>query len=234
MRYFNLAILLLIVNLCYCQAPVASNGVNTIGAISAYGSGVWSQANNNSVNEIKGTPYLFDNWNTDCIIITKDRKRYRLAQGNYDAKLDQIVARVSNDSIFYFNPSGIGGVIINNRRFERYLDPELGRNSFYEVIAVADDLKILKRFTKVIKEGNFNPMTQKKQTPDSYMLDEKYFVKKDDSIEELILRKNKVIEIFGEMESTIKDYIKSNNLSVKHDQDLKKNIFLLSIYLGEC
>ncbi|WP_209401975.1 hypothetical protein [Pseudozobellia sp. WGM2] len=205
------------------QIVASGNGVNNFTEISSYTSGIWSQtSNSDAVYQVMGSPFLFEDWKTKSILVAKNNKKFKLSKVNYDAKLDQIVAKISNDSIFYFNPAGIEQVLINNRVFERYLDPELERNSYYEVIAAAENTKLLKRFTKVIKEGMVNPMTQKKQTRDSYILQEKYFVLDEGKVNELKLKRKRILKLFDEKATRVSEYIKENHLSVKDDKDLSK------------
>lgn len=196
-------------------------GVDDFRSISSFTSGTWLRSTA-SASKVKGSPYLFDDWNTTAIIISKDKKKYKLPGINYDAKLDQIVAKISSDSLFSFNPQGIEQVLINKRSFKRYLDPELGRNCFYEVIASGDDFELLKRNTKAIKEGVFNPLTQTKQTPDTYILSKKYFVRRNDLLEELPLKKNKVMKVFADKSDRVKQYVREHKLSLTDDADLQK------------
>lgn len=197
------------------------SGVNDFTNVSGLTSGVWMTSGSSS-SKIKGSPYLFEDWETSAVVVTKNQKKYKISKVNYDAKLDQIVAKISNDSVFSFNPSGIDKVIINNREFNRYLDPDFRRNSYFEVIVSTKEFEILKRNKKVVKEGVFNPMTQKKQSPDSYILEHKYFIRSGGALKELGLNKNKILKVFGDKQSEVKKFIKTKKLSVKDDHDLKR------------
>ncbi len=173
-------------------------------------------------NNIDGTPFLFNNWITTGVLETKDGKVFELNEINYDAKLDQMVVKISKDSIFSFNSGIIHKVVINTKVFKRYLDPELNRNSFYEVISESNEMSLLKRSIKKIRQGSVNPMTKVKLTSDSFITNEDYFLFVNGELKKQILSKRKFLKIFDTKSTQIKEFINTNDLSIRKDNDLKK------------
>ncbi|WP_108423757.1 hypothetical protein [Flagellimonas amoyensis] len=187
--------------------------------------GTWNTSYSNE--RIKGSVYLFPEWNTTGSITTTNGKTYKTKKINYDTKLDMLILQVSKDSIYSFNPGIIEQFSIENRMFKRYLDPDFGRNSYYEVIAESDNFSILKRYTASVKEGRVNPMTHVKETSDKYVQESKvfYFVGDEKKLTELKLSTNAIVKVLEADESEAKDlkkFIKSNGLSVKEEDDLQK------------
>lgn len=197
--------------------------INIGGAFEQRGLGIYTM-NSSSANsgQIKGSTYLFSDWKTNAIVNTKEGKKYKISGLNYDAKLDKLVAKVGTDSLFSFNPANIKQASINSRIFERYLDPELNRNSFYEVILDKENFKLLKRINVAVKEGYVNPMTKSKEIPDSYTFKESYFINEADVVKKVPPKKRNFLKIFGDKSVEIKKYISSNKLSIKKEFDLKK------------
>ncbi|WP_418502157.1 hypothetical protein [Flagellimonas sp.] len=187
--------------------------------------GTWNTSYSNE--RIKGSVYLFPEWNATGSITTTDGKTYRTKKINYDTKLDMLILRVSKDSIYSFNPGIIEQFSIEDKLFKRYLDPDFGRNSYYEVIVESDDFSVLKRHTANVKEGRVNPMTHVKETSDKYVKESKvfYFVGEEKKLTELKLSTNAVVKVLETDENEAKDlkrFIKNNGLSVKEEGDLQR------------
>ncbi|MFT6795132.1 MAG: hypothetical protein ACJART_000264 [Maribacter sp.] len=186
------------------------------------GLGIYTMSGNSGNTKIKGSTYLFPDWKTNSIVNMKDGKNYKIPGLNYDVKLDKLVSKVGIDSLFSFNPATIDYANINNRTFKRYLDPELKRNSFYEIIVTNENLKLLKRINVAVKKGHINPMTKTQETPDTYVLKNSYFINKGDVSKKVPSKKREFIEIFGGVSGNIKEYIKQNKLSIKKELHLKQ------------
>ncbi len=202
----------------YCQ----STGLNSSSGYEQRGLGIYTMSANTENVKIKGSKYLFPDWKTNAVIATKDGKNYKISGLNYDVELDKIVAKVGVDSLFSFNPAGISQARINNRSFRRYLDPELNRNSFYEVLVVKDNMELLKRFNIEIKDGYVNPMTKTQEAPNSYALKEAYFLSKGGEVKKIPSKKREFFAFFGNQAVKIKEYVKENKLSIKKEFDLKR------------
>ena len=177
--------------------------------------------NNSLMTKVGGTPYLFEDWKTFAIITTQEDNKYKIRNLNYDSKFDLFVAKISLDSIFTFNPNFLKSVVINNRLFKKYLNQKSGLFNYYEVISEGENIELLKRNIKVIRQGIINHLTMEKET-DYYILRIKYYVNDHGKINELPLKKRDVIQTFGEQSQKVKKFLSENKLSVKKENDLIK------------
>lgn len=183
-------------------------------------SGLWV-INKNSNGKIKGSFMLFEGSNMYGVISTKQGRKLKVPNLNYNVKQDQIEAKISNDSVFIFDPGKIDMVQINNKLFKRYEGSELFRDGYFEIVASSKEMDMLKKYSVSVKEGVINPLTRQKQSQDTYVIKTKYFIHSHNAINEISLKKGKILKIFEEDSDKMKEYINENNLSIKEEGDLK-------------
>ena len=200
-------------------AVFAQYDVNTAGNVPSTNSGLWVVNSNNTDNKIEGSPYLFENWNTKGIITSIDDKTTSIQNLNYDIIIDAIVLKMSADSLFIFENKNIKEVKINNKTFKRFYDSNT--SSYFQVLAVGQDLRILKKYELTIREGVFNQLTQQKSTPDKYIINESYHSMKENRIQEFKLNKKSLCELFGENSSKIKKFISTEKMDIKNEENLQ-------------
>ncbi|UOB16413.1 hypothetical protein [Abyssalbus ytuae] len=176
---------------------------------------------NKADNEIKGSVFLFENWNTSAFISLNDGKKYKLNGLNYNVIKGQMGYKISEDSIYMINPKILESVSINNKLFKRFLDPEVLKKSFFEVLLINDKFEFLKKYHIRVKKGVYNKLTQQKITPDSYVLKSTYFIKEEDEIKKIFLKKRAFLNFFEDKSEKIKKYVSQNKLSYKKEKDLK-------------
>jgi len=190
--------------------------------ITSYNSGTYlNLGGSKTTSKVKGTPYLFDDWNNISVVTTLDDQKFKIVNLNYDTKLDLFVAKISQDSVFMFKPNYLKEVTINNRRFKKYLNQETALFNYYEVIATNDDTEILKRNQKVLRIGITNRLTMEKES-DYFILKEDYYLNKNGNLTELSIKKKNILKLFGDKSQTVKKFIADNKLSIKEDVDLRK------------
>lgn len=216
----NSLVLVILFSSTYAFAQSATTNVGR--GFEQRGLGIYTMASGAQNTLVKGSTYLFPDWKTKAIVSTKSGKSYKLSGLNYDAKLDKLVAKIGVDSLFSFNPSTIDQAIINNRTFKRYLDPEFSRNSFYEVLVDNKSSQLLKRINVTVKDGYINPMTKTQEVSDSYTFKESYFIYREDSVTKISSKKREFLKMFKEKSIALKEYMKSNKLSIKKENDLKQ------------
>ncbi|CAA0218455.1 conserved hypothetical protein [Tenacibaculum maritimum] len=169
-------------------------------------------------NNIKGTVFLYENWKNTMTIFTKDKKSFKLSNSNYDALKDDFASKISKDSIFIFNKLNIEYVKIREKIFKKY--NYKNKEVFFNVLYDGKEIRFFKRYKVIVKEGSFNPMTQKKTTEDFYKLKEDYFINKGNKIFKIALKRKAVLEIIGKEAKAIRKYAKEHKLSFKKEKDL--------------
>ncbi|MBT8385698.1 MAG: hypothetical protein KJO83_08290 [Bacteroidia bacterium] len=195
---------------------------NSSASITNYNSGTYLKTGGSkTISKVKGTPYLFDDWNNISVVTTLDDQKFKIVNLNYDTKSDLFVAKISQDSVFMFKPNYLKEVTINNRRFKKYLNQETALFNYYEVIAANDNTEILKRNQKVLRIGITNRLTMEKES-DYFILKEDYYLNKSGNLTELSIKKKNILKLFGNKSQSVKKYISDNKLSIKEDVDLRK------------
>ena len=186
------------------------------------GSSAKTFGNPNEGAKVKGSPYLFDTWtNSTVMYFIGNEKAYNMSDINYNMQAERFELRQNNDSVFIVNPGNIERVVVNDKVFKRYLDPEFQRNSFFEVLYSADDLSLLKKYESAISEAQLNPMTGKKVGSDTYTTTENYYILSDENngeLMEITLNKKSINNLISkENQSKVKEYVKEKHLSYKDE-----------------
>tara|TARA_R110002073_G_scaffold336208_1_gene530872 strand:- start:15582 stop:16280 length:699 start_codon:yes stop_codon:yes gene_type:complete len=221
-------IVCLLVAINFCQVYAQGNflfgsGVNSPTDMDIRGRYASKMSNAKAVDKVRGTPYMFENWNNNSEILTEDKKTYQIADLNYNVSSDMFAVKISTDSVFIFRPDYLKEVTINNRTFKKKLDVVSGLFNYYEVIATSEKGEILKRSRKTIRTGITNRLTMQRE-PDYYVLKEDYYYLNfdDESIQELPLKKKNVLKVLGSKSVQIKEYVSEHKLSVKDEEDLQQ------------
>lgn len=183
--------------------------------------GMWVK--NNTVSEpIKGSPYLFETWNNDSKIFTNDRI-YKISSLNFNIAKERFEAKFSEDSVLVISTSNINKIVINNIVLKPYYDNESDRFTFFEEVGHITNGKILKKYVVKIKEGNFNPMTQKKISPDRYVNEEYLYVADNETkiLKRLKLKKSAILNLIDpENKQEILEFVKRNKLKYSNISDV--------------
>ncbi len=175
---------------------------------------------NSSPVVIDGSEYLFDSWDNIGVIQTQDNKKYKVSNINYNIENDKFVYRTNKDSIQEFNTSKLKNIIVNNRKFNVYNRDNGNNHDFIEVLVQDDELLLYKIYKLKIREGVFSPISG--QGNDKYFIYHKYYLKKDDTITPMKLKKSELLKVFGSKANQIKSFAKTNKLSYTKDKDVKK------------
>ena len=173
---------------------------------------------------IKGSPYLFENWNTDSKIYTKERI-YKIKFFNYNIAKERFEAKFSEDSVLVISTGGIKQIKINNVVMKPYYDVEANKFNFFEEIGSINDKMVVKKYEIKVVEGNFNPMTQKKITQDRYVSSEHLFVVEDEKmpLKRLKLSKSSILSLMdSDHKPQVVDFVKKNKLKYNKISDVHK------------
>lgn len=175
---------------------------------------------NGSGPKISGTPFAFDN--ATMVINTIDGKSFKVPNGNYNAKTNQIVSNFAKDSSFVFDTNFIETVKINNHVAKQYRIEGKGRRFFFD-LTPHSSIKLLKEYKASIKAGQINVMTKLKTSPDKYIMRDKLAISRDGiNVEFMKLKKKTILKLLSDKSELIEQFVDDNDLSYKDEADLIK------------
>ena len=170
---------------------VAANTAN----ISNYGSPTFF----NPQREIEGSVYLFDGWSSNAIIYTADRK-FSVPNMNLNLERNTFESKYSSDSLFTFNFNNIDRFVINNKVFKSFYHD--GENKVFQELYNGNGVQIFKHYKLKLVKGSDNPMLSRSN--DRYIKRTYYYIKKDNAINSLKLKRKDLIKYVGDKEQTDK------------------------------
>ena len=181
---------------------------------------------------VLGSAYLFDEWNNDGEIQTLTGERFLVRNINLNISRNAFEAKINNnDSIFSFNFNNINQIIINGKKYKNFFSD--GDNRVYQIIYSDNTFSLLKGFSVKLVSGSGNPMVNRSN--DKYVKKREYFIRyvNPNSIQDFKLNKRSLNKFFQNSPkgfSNVLNYIESNNLSYKNEEDV---IRILSFAFGE-
>ncbi len=209
---------LFLLNVCivFAQRDDSTRITNDYSGLVVNSTGAW--ISNPLDDGIEGSIYLYDNWKSYAIVTIQEEKKLIITDLNYDTKNNNFVVKVSNDSVYVFNNDNLKEVRLNNKKFKEYTLK--GKKRFLEVVAFNKNFEILKSYSKVVRKGKLNPLTQVKET-DRYVLKETIYSKKGNSIKEIKLNKKVFSNLFGKDSKKVRDFITDNNINLKEEKKIQ-------------
>ncbi|SDB66841.1 hypothetical protein SAMN03097699_3296 [Flavobacteriaceae bacterium MAR_2010_188] len=177
----------------------------------------------NPARETDGSVYLFDKWENLIYIVTDQGDKMQLDNINLNVDKNVFESRFGGDSIFSFNFNNIDRFLVNNKEYKNYFWKD--DNRVYQVLAETDDFSVLKGFSVSFVEGSVDPMLNRSR--DRYVMKERYYIKRENSIKPFALRKGSVLKLFADdksKKSAIKQFVKDKNLSFNDEEDIDKII----------
>lgn len=207
------------------SAVVNDNVINNAASLQRAASAVQSSYGSstyfvNPARPVKGSIYLFEQWENRGVLVTIDKQRFGMKNVNIDLKNQSFQSKFSKDSIFNYNFNNIDRFIINNKVYKNFYYNE--DNRIYEILHETPEYALLKGYKVDLVEGSANPMLNRKT--DKYVQKYSYYVKTENAIKQFKLGKKSLLKLLGTDKATadkIVKYAKTNNLSFKNDQDVK-------------
>jgi len=187
------------------------------------GVSVYESSENNfkgSKKIVKGTKYLFNDWNNRGFLYTSKGEKIALNNMNLNLQGNVFVTRIANSAVYTFSFNNLEKVIIRNKTYRKYYYN--GSKSVFEVVHETDAFSLLKRHTVEFVPGSPNPMLNKK---DKYIRKFSYFVKLGNKMKPFKLKKKSILELVRANEVKIAEidtFVASNNLSFKNESDVKR------------
>jgi len=171
---------------------------------------------------IKGSQHLFDTWNNSAVVVSKEGKKFKVQNVNFNARRNRFEMEQPGDTLYTFNFKAIDKIVVNNRTFSTVYFEEDERDMAVEEIGVADNFKIIKRYNIEIQVGSPNPM--RGSVSDKYLLKDDYYLIKDGEMKKFNPKRKKVSKLMGKKADQVEDYAKENKLSYKDDAELAQII----------
>ncbi|WGK63643.1 hypothetical protein [Croceiramulus getboli] len=201
----------------------ATDGIGTVAqSPNAINFGTISTASGNKQQEFDGTKYIFDQWMNYAVVEGLNGEKFILKNINYNTQYQRFESKFSdNDSLFSFYINQVNDVIINGRKFKGFESPKDKRMKTFEVVYENDDFKILKDYVLKIREPKFDPLMIQSDN-DKFIIREEYFLKSENSFEEIRLKKGKILDLLGAQEEAVADFAKEKKLSFKDEYELKQ------------
>lgn len=171
---------------------------------------------------VEGSPYLYETWDNESKVYFNE-KAYTFNTFNYNVYAGQFEAKVSEDSVFIVNPAGVDKVVMKNRVFRRYLDPELQRNSYFEEIIRARDFLLLRKYNTKIRKAEVNPLTKTPVGLPVLKLEENFYILKGENsqLEKINFKKSSVLDLVDKkVVKELQSYVKENGLKYNNLEDV--------------
>jgi hypothetical protein len=174
----------------------------------------------NKPKDIVGNIYVFENWNNSSKIAVGN-EIYKVRNINLNIKSDRFEAKIGKDSMFAFSTSNIDYIIINNRKFKNFYDFKKGKNRNFELIYEGKNISLLKGYEVGVRYNDPDPLMVKKNV-DNYFTTVTYFIKEEENINQIKLKKKNILNLFKSKSSIVDRFVKENKLSYKKEKDLNK------------
>ena len=170
--------------------------------------------------DTEGSAYYFDNWDTEGIIYTSDKKRFKIKNVNINLFNNTLDALYDGNSVFTFTSKSLVKIVINNKDFR--------------VFKLDNDVKILESFSRgkfsiykysslLYRESSPNPMINRKTN--KYIKKVRFYVYNNGKLEKMKLSRKYFSKRFQSdtlSKDAISNFIKENGLSLSDESDLLK------------
>lgn len=168
----------------------------------------------------EGSAYYFDNWETEGIIYTSKKQRFKIKNININLFYNTLDALYDGNSVYTFNNENLVKIVINGKDFR--------------VFKVENEVKILESFFRgtfsvyrynsvLYRDSSPNPMINRKTN--KYVKKSRFYVYKKGNLERLKLSKKSFAKIFQsdtKSKEDILDFIKENKISLSDEEGLLK------------
>jgi hypothetical protein len=169
--------------------------------------------------KVEGSVYLFNNWENNARIYTKDNYTYLLRNINLNLEMNSFVSKVAVDSIYTFNIQNVDKIIIENKIFRQYILNEKKR--IFQVVYESSKFALLKSIHVQYVKASANPMINRPN--DKVLKRYSYFIHKDKEFTKIKLTKKNVLNLFHSSKlENLKKYVRRNRLSYSIEEDVKR------------
>ncbi len=220
MRYY---LLLLFIGVLYVL-PAQESPLTAISAIATYREKMLAEMKNISrkINNYKADHdhFLNKNWQQSTVI-TEDGE-YLHFSGRYNILRNALEANVEEE-IYSINPSKIKAAMIGNRLLIPLSGELVEEGNFsllFEVIS-AGDVTLLQRFKVDSRmQGNGSAIVSISEETVYFVRSDFYYTTDFTSLTLLRRNKKRILELFGDQQSKMEQYMDKNGLKLRKDEDI--------------
>ena len=174
----------------------------------------------------KGSPYLYDSWNTGVIHIKSLDKAYKFESMKFDMmhndielKIDGQVKVLPNKEVQEFTlQNGNAGTLMHFIRLDGFTYENVPLVGFCQILAQGKVTLVEHHFTE-IKEANFNAALNIGDKFDTILKKSKYYFVYKNKLYPANNKKN-ISKFYSELGVNTKKYLKENDIDIKTDVGL--------------
>jgi len=168
----------------------------------------------------EGSAYYFEDWNSEGIILIKDKGRVKIKGVNINLYNNKLEALYDENNVFTFDSENLIRIVINDKIFRTFnIDGEL---KIFELF-FNDKISIYRHHTMSYSKGSANPMLNRKTN--KYIKKANYYVYREGELTKIKLSKKSFSKLFQSdkvsQESIVK-FIDQYKLSLHKETDLIK------------
>ena len=170
--------------------------------------------------ETDGTPYYFDDWDTEGIIYSKDKGKYKIKKVNINLYDNTLEAFYGDGYVFTFFSKNLIKIIINTKVFRVI---KVNKKSKIFELFFNDKFSIYRYYNISYSEHSINPMVNRKVN--KYIQKAEYYLYSENKLTKIKLSKNSFSKLFQSdkiSQQSIYNFIKENRLSLSEETDLIK------------
>jgi hypothetical protein len=175
----------------------------------------------NRTSEVKGSPYLFDNW-VEGDITTNSGKKVDSLEINYDIlnhlveiKVNKVVKAASEAEISGFSIIDKYGQKRNFISLSKYHLPDTKLVGFAEVLFEGDKISLIKKYEIKYIEPNYVEHFDVGSMDAQLLKKDHYYLLRDNKLEEFHKRKS-----FGDKKKVVKAFVRKNGLDLRKERGM--------------
>lgn len=177
--------------------------------------------------EYKGSVYIDDNWHTGRLKLFsgEEIRNYPLKS---DLRLNEINIKVGDNikvisfaaikEFNWINSIGYEENFVNCSLYSKHSNKLIG---FFNILYDGKILLLKKTNLKLLESNYVGPLVAGDKD-NEYILENKYYVYKNDKLYSIKKNKRKILKILNDKNEEIKKFASENNLKFKNDYDLSK------------
>ena len=174
---------------------------------------------------VEGSPYLYKSWSAGRILLVNDTvgAEYRIRFNVYGNEMQFIN---KSDTLIIANPQMISAILLDGHRFEYlpYFQGTTQEMTYFEVIAEGK-VRLLVRHSCRLDKGSGEVTPYSGRSTNDRFISEKFFYYQTVEMEspgELPLARNTFLSLPGFNTPDVKEYMTSQKIKLRNEQDLLK------------